>query len=99
MWAFRVIPPLRRGDVYDLGADLSKNGPLVYSRIGNDIEQIAFFGPSADQLAKIAASSSEFFRPRDAAAGGPRVADRAGNEFSGGEPAGGGSWNQRRVNR
>ncbi len=45
-------PPLRRGDVYDLGADLSKNGPLVYSRIGNDIEQIAFFGPSADQLAK-----------------------------------------------
>ncbi len=52
MWAFRVIPPLRRGDVYDLGADLSKNGPLVYSRIGNDIEQIAFFGPSADQLAK-----------------------------------------------
>lgn len=45
-------PPLRRGDVYDLGADLSKSGPLVYSRIGNDIEQIAFFGPSADQLAK-----------------------------------------------
>jgi len=45
-------PPLRRGDVYDLGADLSKAGPLVYSRIGNDIEQIAFFGPSADRLAK-----------------------------------------------
>ena len=44
--------PLRRGDIYDLGADLSKPGPLVYSRLGNDIEQIAFFGPSADRLAK-----------------------------------------------
>jgi hypothetical protein len=43
---------LRRGDVYDLGADLSKPAPLVYSRLGNDIEQIAFFGPSADLLAK-----------------------------------------------
>jgi hypothetical protein len=43
---------LRRGDVYDLGADLQKTAPLVYSRIGNDIEQIAFFGPSADLLAK-----------------------------------------------
>jgi HEAT repeat protein len=45
-------PPLRRGDVYDLGADLSKTAPLVYSRIGNDIEQIAFFGPASDRLAK-----------------------------------------------
>ncbi|MGH9666114.1 MAG: HEAT repeat domain-containing protein, partial [Bryobacteraceae bacterium] len=44
--------PLRRGDVYDLNADLSKEGPLTYSRIGNDIEQIAFFGPSADLLSK-----------------------------------------------
>jgi hypothetical protein len=44
--------PLRRGDVYDLAADLSKPAPLVYSRIGNDIEQIAFFGSSADRLAK-----------------------------------------------
>lgn len=43
---------LRRGDIYDLTADLSKPGPVVYSRIGNDIEQIAFFGPSADELAK-----------------------------------------------
>ncbi len=43
---------LRRGDVYDLGADLSKPMPLIYSRLGNDIEQIAFFGPSADRLAK-----------------------------------------------
>jgi hypothetical protein len=44
--------PLRRGDVYDLSADLSKPAPLIYSRIGNDIEQIAFFGASADRLAK-----------------------------------------------
>ena len=44
--------PLRRGDVYDLSADLSKPAPIVYSRLGNDIEQIAFFGPSADRLAK-----------------------------------------------
>jgi hypothetical protein len=43
--------PLRRGDVYDLEADLSKNGPLVYNRIGNDTEQIAFFGASGDRLA------------------------------------------------
>jgi hypothetical protein len=43
---------LRRGDVYDLSADLSRPAPLVYSRLGNDIEQIAFFGPSADRLAK-----------------------------------------------
>ncbi|MEO7142122.1 MAG: HEAT repeat domain-containing protein [Bryobacteraceae bacterium] len=44
--------PLRRGDVYDLNADLSKEGPLIYSRIGNDIEQIAFFGTSANLLSK-----------------------------------------------
>jgi hypothetical protein len=42
--------PLRRADTYDLEADMSKSSPLVYSRIGNDIEQIAFFGPSADKL-------------------------------------------------
>jgi hypothetical protein len=38
--------PLRRGDVYEL----SPAGPaesIVVSRIGNDIEQIAFFGPAA----------------------------------------------------
>ncbi|HEV1288363.1 MAG TPA: hypothetical protein VNU44_23765, partial [Bryobacteraceae bacterium] len=44
--------PLRRGDIYDLEADLSKTAPPVYNRIGNDIEQIAFFGESADRLAK-----------------------------------------------
>jgi len=44
--------PLRRADVYDLDATLRKAAPPVYSRIGNDIEQIAFFGASADRFAK-----------------------------------------------
>ena len=44
--------PLRRGDVYDLDADLSKAAPPVYNRVGNDIEQIAFFGTSADRFAQ-----------------------------------------------
>ena len=44
--------PLRRGDVYDVNADLSKPVPLIYSRIGNDIEQIAFFGSTADELSR-----------------------------------------------
>jgi hypothetical protein len=44
--------PLRRGDVYDLDADLTKPEPLVYSRIGNDIEQIVFFGSSAERFAR-----------------------------------------------
>jgi hypothetical protein len=44
--------PLRRGDIYDLDADLGKQAPPVYNRIGNDIEQIAFFGESAERLAR-----------------------------------------------
>jgi hypothetical protein len=44
--------PLRRGDVYDLEADLAKTAPPVYNRIGNDIEQIGFFGESADRMAR-----------------------------------------------
>src|SRR5579885_127316 len=44
--------PLRRGDIYDLSADVSKPAPLVYSRIGNDIEQISFFGASAARIAR-----------------------------------------------
>jgi hypothetical protein len=44
--------PLRRGDIYDLDADLTKHAPPVYNRIGNDIEQIAFFGESADLIAR-----------------------------------------------
>jgi hypothetical protein len=43
--------PLRRGDIYDLEANLSTDAPPVYNRIGNDIEQIAFFGPSAERIA------------------------------------------------
>ena len=31
---------------------MTSEGAPVYNRIGNDIEQIAFFGPSADLLAK-----------------------------------------------
>jgi hypothetical protein len=38
--------PLRRGDIYDL-APAGKKESVVVSRIGNDIEQIAFFGSSA----------------------------------------------------
>ncbi len=44
--------PLRRGDVYNLDADLSRPAPLIYSRIGNDIEQIVFFGFSAERFAR-----------------------------------------------
>lgn len=43
--------PLRRADAYDLSADMNKTMPPTYNRIGNDIEQIAFFGPSADRFA------------------------------------------------
>lgn len=43
--------PLRRADVYDIEADLQKSAPPIYNRIGNDIEQIAFFGKSANELA------------------------------------------------
>jgi hypothetical protein len=44
--------PLRRGDVYDLEADLGKIAPPVYNRIGNDIEQIAFFGESRERMSR-----------------------------------------------
>ena len=48
--------PLRRGDVYEVHPEAVKEGVKegvpVYSRIGNDIEQIAFFGSSAAVLAK-----------------------------------------------
>jgi hypothetical protein len=43
--------PLRRADIYDLEADLSKTAPPVYNRIGNDIEQVVFFGESAERMA------------------------------------------------
>jgi hypothetical protein len=41
--------PLRRGDVYDLNP-ASKKESIVVSRIGNDIEQVQFFGASAAAL-------------------------------------------------
>ena len=44
--------PLRRSDIYDVSADLSKPGPVIYNRIGNDIEQIAFFGESAEKISR-----------------------------------------------
>lgn len=43
---------LRRGDVYDPTADHSTAFPPVYNRIGNDVEQIVFFGPANDRLAR-----------------------------------------------
>jgi squalene-hopene cyclase-like protein len=45
--------PLRRADVYDLKADLSQTAPPIYNRIGNDIEQIAFFGQSRERMARV----------------------------------------------
>lgn len=44
--------PLRRGDIYDPAADHARLAPPVYNRIGNDIEQIVFFGLSNDRLAR-----------------------------------------------
>jgi len=43
---------LRRGDVYDPTADRSTKFPGVYNRIGNDVEQIVFFGAANDRMAK-----------------------------------------------
>jgi hypothetical protein len=43
---------LRRADAYDLKADPAAVAPPVYNRIGNDIEQIVFFGESNTRMAK-----------------------------------------------
>jgi hypothetical protein len=43
---------LRRGDVYDPTADRSAKFPGIYNRIGNDVEQIVFFGIANDRMAK-----------------------------------------------
>jgi HEAT repeats/Squalene-hopene cyclase C-terminal domain len=43
---------LRRADVYDMSADHSRPAPAVYNRIGNDTEQIVFFGKSNDRFAR-----------------------------------------------
>ena len=41
-------PAQRRADIYDLNSALDTEAPPVYNRVGNDIEQIEFFGRSAD---------------------------------------------------
>ena len=44
--------PLRRADIYDPNSELPLPQPLAYNRLGNDIEQIAFFGASAELIAE-----------------------------------------------
>ncbi|MCX6594312.1 MAG: hypothetical protein NTZ56_22585 [Acidobacteria bacterium] len=44
--------PLRRADIYDEKADHTATAPFVYNRIGNDIEQIVFFGDSATRFSR-----------------------------------------------
>lgn len=45
--------PLRRADIYDPKADhTAPVTPTAYNRIGNDIEQIVFFGESAAKMTK-----------------------------------------------
>lgn len=43
---------LRRGDVYDPTADRTTPFNGVYNRIGNDVEQIVFFGAANGRMAK-----------------------------------------------
>ncbi len=43
---------LRRADAYDPSSDRAAAPPPIYNRIGNDTEQIVFFGASNDRLAK-----------------------------------------------
>jgi hypothetical protein len=43
---------LRRADAYDHKADPSSIAPPIYNRIGNDIEQIVFFGESNTKMAE-----------------------------------------------
>ena len=44
--------PLRRADAYDPKANPALQAPPVYNRIGNDIEQIVWFGTTAERFAK-----------------------------------------------
>ncbi|MBM3727263.1 MAG: hypothetical protein FJW40_17795 [Acidobacteria bacterium] len=43
---------LRRADIYDLKADWSQTAPPIYNRIGNDVEQIVFFGAANGRIAR-----------------------------------------------
>ena len=69
--------PLRRGDAYDLAPAAGLKSPPVYSRIGNDIEQIAFFGSSAAVLSRALLPLLASPDAGDAAAGAQRQPDRA----------------------
>ncbi len=60
--------PLRRGDIYDLEADLGKTAPPVYNRIGNDIEQIAFFGQSRGTYGARHSAAARLYGRRNAPA-------------------------------
>ena len=72
--------PLRRGDIYDLAPPAKKSAP-VYSRIGNDIEQIAFFGSSAAVLSRALSAADRFARRGNADPGARRQPDRSRNRF------------------
>jgi hypothetical protein len=43
---------LRRADVYDPAADPNAPAPAVYNRIGNDVEQIVFYGQTNARFAR-----------------------------------------------
>lgn len=45
-------PVQRRADIYDVNSSLDKEEPPVYNRVGNDIEQIEFFGRSGDVFSR-----------------------------------------------
>jgi hypothetical protein len=76
---------LRRGDVYDPTADRSTKFNGVYNRIGNDVEQIVFFGPANDKFAKALAphlTSADPETRRLALLAGQLVRDAAFGEVS-----------------
>jgi hypothetical protein len=76
---------LRRGDVYDPTADRSTRFPGIYNRIGNDVEQIVFFGAANDRMAKALAphlTSSDPEIRRLALLAGQMLRDAAFGEVS-----------------
>ncbi|HEU0122696.1 MAG TPA: HEAT repeat domain-containing protein [Bryobacteraceae bacterium] len=76
---------LRRGDVYDPSADRTTVFPGVYNRIGNDVEQIVFFGASNDRVAKALAPHLQSSDPevrRLALLAGQMLRDAAFGEVS-----------------
>ncbi|MBI2689291.1 MAG: HEAT repeat domain-containing protein [Acidobacteria bacterium] len=76
---------LRRGDVYDPAADRSTAFNGIYNRIGNDVEQIVFFGAANDRMAKALAPHLKSEDPeirRLALLAGQMVRDAAFGEVS-----------------